>query len=478
MRDASGGQTARHQVGRPVHADQGPRGHRRPHRHPLHRAGVDVVVHPRRQPGPGRRRPLPADRRRRHHAREQPPLGRRPASATTSSPGTPRSRPPTPGSDKAVPPQLGQLEALTLDIAARTAISGRAIQRDTDQLVAALARLKVEQPSPAPSAAVRTLLQSVKAETDKLRNDISSLTGRETAVIASQQSDIHTSNIFLPAIAIAAVVLALAGGVMVSQLFTTGVVRRLRRLERATEDLERGETPVEVPSGRDEIGRLSARLLDTTAQLRERAEERDRARAELENILTASPVVSLRYDVATRGFSYASPNIDRLLGISAEEAIAAPATHHRTVPSRLGRPAARRARRPEPGATGNASRSCMRFRRDPDLGGLARGRGRLHLGTGPDGELQGARRLPRRRVGASRGATCRRRTPVPPRVHLPRVARHHRRARHLGPGRPGQLAAGRRDRDHRHRPRRRRPGRPRRVDRPLRGRRAEPRSRW
>jgi len=225
--------------------------------------------------------------------------------------------------EKALPAQIGQLEALTLDSVPEQS-AGRAIQRDTDQLVAALARLKDEEPSPTPSAAVRTLLASVKGETDKLRNDISSLTVRESAVIASQQSDIHTSNIFLPAIAIAAVVLALAGGVMVSQLFTTGVVRRLRRLERATEELELGVTPVQVPSGRDEIGRLSTRLLDTTAQLRERAEERDRARADLENILTASPVVSLRYDVGTRRFSYASPNIDRLLGISAEEAIASP----------------------------------------------------------------------------------------------------------------------------------------------------------
>ena len=166
--------------------------------------------------------------------------------------------------------------------------------------------------------------RSVRVETDKLRSDIVTITNRESPVIVSQQSDIHTSNIFLPAIAIAAVVLALAGGVLVSQLFTTGVVRRLRRLERATEDLEHGETPVGVPSGRDEIGRLSARLLDTTAQMRERAEERDRARGELENILTASPVVSLRYDVATQRFSYASPNIDRLFGISGEEAVASP----------------------------------------------------------------------------------------------------------------------------------------------------------
>ncbi len=291
--------------------------------------------------------------------------------------------------EKALPPQIGQLEALTLDSVPEQ-ISGRAIQRDTDQLVNALARLNAEQPSPsaAPSAETQALLQSIEGETNKLRSDISSLTVRESAIIVSQQSDIHTSNIVLPAIVIAAFVLALAGGVMVSQLFTTGVVRRLRRLERATEDLERGETPVQVPSGRDEIGRLSTRLLDTTAQLRERAEERDRARAELENILTASPVVSLRYDVGTRRFSYASPNVDRLLGISAEQAIAAP----RRIIERFHRDSAEQLRDALAGRTaghGERLEILMRFRRDPVSQDWREAEAVFTLEWSTTGELQG-----------------------------------------------------------------------------------------
>jgi PAS domain S-box-containing protein len=289
--------------------------------------------------------------------------------------------------EKALPPQIGQLEALTLDSVPEQ-ISGRAIQRDTDQLVNALARLDAEQPSAAPSAEVKALLQSIEVETNKLRSDISSLTARESAIIVSQQSDIHTSNIVLPAIVIAAFVLALAGGVMVSQLFTTGVVRRLRRLERATEDLERGVTPVQVPSGRDEIGRLSTRLLDTTAQLRERAEERDRARAELENILTASPVVSLRYDVGTRRFSYASPNVDRLLGISAEQAIASP----RRVIERFHPDSAEQLRDALAERTaghGERLEILMRFRRDPVREDWRESDAVFTLEWSTTGELQG-----------------------------------------------------------------------------------------
>jgi PAS domain S-box-containing protein len=143
-----------------------------------------------------------------------------------------------------------------------------------------------------------------------------------------------------------------------------------------------------VPSGRDEIGRLSARLLDTTAQLRERAEERDRARAELENILTASPVVSLRYDVKAGLFSYASPNIDRLLGISAEEALAAPGRiierFHPDWADQL-RDTLVDATEPE----GGRLETLLRFRRDPASEDWREAEAVYTLERGTDGEIVG-----------------------------------------------------------------------------------------
>jgi PAS domain S-box-containing protein len=118
---------------------------------------------------------------------------------------------------------------------------------------------------------------------------------------------------------LAALALALVGGTALWHFFTTGVVRRLDRLERETGELEGGGGGVTLPlstepTGRDEIGRLASRLA--------KASERDRARRELTDILAASPVVSLRYDVSSRRFSYASPNIEQLLGLGAEEAMA------------------------------------------------------------------------------------------------------------------------------------------------------------
>ena len=127
------------------------------------------------------------------------------------------------------------------------------------------------------------------------------------------------TNDAVEAVDITALVLALVGGLTMWHSFTTGVVRRLRDLERDTTRIE-GTAPVVDPAGRDEIGRLAARLEEASEQVRRHAAERDRARQELTDILTDSPVVALRYDVRARRFSYASANVDRLLGISAETA--------------------------------------------------------------------------------------------------------------------------------------------------------------
>ena len=227
------------------------------------------------------------------------------------------------GAVAGIPGELTNLGAAT---GTRAATSGAvaAITRDVDRMTFDLAQLSLQPPSPAPTGTVRALLRFSRVETDRLRADVDGLSAMQQAIIASQRSAIHTSSTLLPAIAIGAVALAIAGGVVMSQFFTAGVVRRLRRLERATDALERGKVPEVVPTGRDEIGRLSTHMLSSATQLRERALERDRARKELEDILTASPVVSLCYDVAARRFSYASPNVDRLLGISAERAMADP----------------------------------------------------------------------------------------------------------------------------------------------------------
>jgi PAS domain-containing protein len=235
--------------------------------------------------------------------------------------GTPAFRDSYTRAAATIPVQLRDLNTTTGPGAPESAVVA-AIGRDVARMTFDMAQLDAQPPAPA--GVVRALQRFSQLEGGHMRADVATLSSTENAIIASQRSAIHTSSTLLPAIAIAALVLAVAAGVVVSQLFTAAVVTRLRRLERATAALERGEVPEVVPTGRDEIGRLSAHMLQSATMLRERAIERDRARRELEDILTASPVVSLCYDVATWRFSYASPNIERLLGITAERAMSDP----------------------------------------------------------------------------------------------------------------------------------------------------------
>ena len=118
-------------------------------------------------------------------------------------------------------------------------------------------------------------------------------------------------------------VLATGSSIVLWHFFTTGVVERLRDLEQDTGRFEGVGTPLKPlePVGRDEIGRLASRLEDAADQVRIHAEEAAASRAELTDILTASPVVSLRYDVASRSFTYASANCEDLLGLSPEQVL-------------------------------------------------------------------------------------------------------------------------------------------------------------
>jgi len=238
------------------------------------------------------------------------------------------------------------------------------LSHDTEAVLGDLASLASRVSAPLSSPATESLLRSSETDSARFGDAVSTFQGAENAAIAVQRSAIHRSSTFLLAISIGATVLAIGGGLALTQLFTSGVTTRLRRLERATDALEVGELPIEMPGGSDEIGRLSQRVVTAASQLRDRADERDGVRRQLEDILTASPVVSLRYDVAGRRFSYASPNLMRLLGITSEQALSDPAS----VVDRFHPDDAHRLRDLLVGALdrrGERVEIVLRFRRDP-----------------------------------------------------------------------------------------------------------------
>ena len=142
---------------------------------------------------------------------------------------------------------------------------------------------------------------------------------------AAVASAVHTSVAWQRDLDIAALVLALLAAGTLWHFFTTGVVERLRRLEQDTGRIE-GVGGGSEPVGRDEIGRLASLLQDAAEQVRLHAQEAARVRAELTDILTASPVVSLRYDVDSRRFTYASANVEGLLGLPPARVLSDPGT--------------------------------------------------------------------------------------------------------------------------------------------------------
>ncbi len=202
------------------------------------------------------------------------------------------------------------------------------LRSSSSRLLGDMAELASQAPSsstsPLANSEVQALIRATQLDTVAFNDAVSAL-GRVDGVVASSQHDtIHSSYLYVLIIAILATLLAVVAGIVVSQLFTSGVTKRLRALERATLSLEDEGLSSQAPGGSDEIGRVSSRLVAAAAEIRARAEERDGVRRQLEDILTASPVVSLRYDLAARAFSYASPNVRRLLGISSEDAMADP----------------------------------------------------------------------------------------------------------------------------------------------------------
>ena len=168
----------------------------------------------------------------------------------------------------------------TLDRLRRTARDGEIRQRleRVDQLVIQK-RDGLAQLAAMPDAGTSTGLQAPevtralianKAVLDQLRAEIEAMQAREAELLAQRQAradDERRRTWTLSAVLAGA---GLLGGLAAAQLLFTGIVRRVRGLEREAERLERGE-PLDTPdAARDEIGGLARRLSQASALLRSR----------------------------------------------------------------------------------------------------------------------------------------------------------------------------------------------------------------
>lgn len=175
---------------------------------------------------------------------------------------------------------------------------------------------------PASSTQIAADIPLVGSLDQRLARDMTLLRVADSTTIANEQSVVRSSGTAIVVLAAIATGTVLIGGVALSLLFTNRVVARIHQLEVATGALAHGLPPGDLPTGHDELGRLGARLAETATLIGQHEEEHQRDRANLDDILSASPVVALRYDSSRNAFVYASPNITGLLGITPDQAMA------------------------------------------------------------------------------------------------------------------------------------------------------------
>ncbi|MCA3701343.1 MAG: PAS domain S-box protein, partial [Brevundimonas sp.] len=118
--------------------------------------------------------------------------------------------------------------------------------------------------------AVTRALIANKAVLDALRGEIEAMQRREVELLAERQAraDAERRRTWTLTALMAGV--GLLGGLAAAQLLFTGIVRRVRSLERDAERLERGEPLTLVDEAQDEIGRLARRLVEAGDLLRSR----------------------------------------------------------------------------------------------------------------------------------------------------------------------------------------------------------------
>lgn len=166
--------------------------------------------------------------------------------------------------------------------------------------------------------AVQQWVTSDNARVTRARDALSHMTDAESTLLAHRRSVAQHWRTLAEASVIGLLVIGLLGGLLGSWLFTRSIVRRVDKLDDELGDLE--HEPSDPPDdSADELGVVARRLRVTANSLRLRGAELREARSFLEGVLTVGPVVVVR--VVNQTARYVSPNCERVLGISREEAL-------------------------------------------------------------------------------------------------------------------------------------------------------------
>ncbi len=242
------------------------------------------------------------------------------------------------------PATLAQLESLVQDSPVEMA-RARRIKDLTQKNMSYLATLQAIPPGTGGSPPVfdAALLESDQVVLNSLHLEINTLLAQEDQLLnqrTSRADEISTLGTYLTALNL---FIGLAGGLLAMVLFTTGIVRRVQRLEGQTTRLENGEPLLPASSGADELARFerslaaAACLLNqhedalqaTNERLQQELAERGRADETIaqlnrrnELILNAAGDGIVGTDATGRTI-FVNPTAARLLGYRPQELIGA-----------------------------------------------------------------------------------------------------------------------------------------------------------
>jgi PAS domain S-box-containing protein len=120
------------------------------------------------------------------------------------------------------------------------------------------------------AAEVARALVANKAVLDALRAEIDAMQRRERELLEQRQAQADAERRRTWTLTAVMAGIGILGGLAAAQLLFTGIVRRVRGLERDAERLERGEPLTLADEAQDEIGRLARRLVQAGDLLRSR----------------------------------------------------------------------------------------------------------------------------------------------------------------------------------------------------------------
>ncbi len=223
-----------------------------------------------------------------------------------------------------VPPALERLTATLEENPGEGGdTAARRVEERTENALAALdeleqaAEVAVALPSP-DTPLPRTVVEEGTAAMDSLRSVLEPLREGPDRVLA-RQDEVWLDPTGLPhrIVGLASVV-GVLGGVLAGVVFSTSVVRRIRRLEDSTERLSRGEELQPGLHSKDELGRLASRLQEARTLLVERERALRESEDRLSKAVTGSRDGLWDWNLETDEIYY-SPRWMGMLGYSEEE---------------------------------------------------------------------------------------------------------------------------------------------------------------